>query len=187
MHNKRQILKQKEMDVASYTEEFQKLFLRSKVQEEEIIRVARYLGGLIWIIQEEINLWTPTTMHKCFQLALKVKEKNKKKQDSNPRGRGRGRDSTRHRGGYGGRSSEPRSQGDYNMVEKSNEPSGRGIYGRGRGFQGGGRGRSSSFSRGSHFVNMKCYNCGQLGHLAYRCLDKASSSQGEKKIAYAQE
>ena len=34
---------------------------------------------------------------------------------------------------------------------------------------------------------MKCCNCGQLGHPAYRCYDIASSSQGKKKIFYAQE
>ena len=34
---------------------------------------------------------------------------------------------------------------------------------------------------------MKCYNCGKLGHLAYICLEKASSSYGEKKINYVQE
>lgn len=34
---------------------------------------------------------------------------------------------------------------------------------------------------------MKCYNFVQLGHPAYRCPNKQSSSQGEKKIACVQE
>ena len=34
---------------------------------------------------------------------------------------------------------------------------------------------------------MKCYQCGQLGHPAYRCPDKPSTSTNEKKVAYAQE
>lgn len=65
LHKKRQRLKQKDLDVTSYTEEFQKLCLRSKVQEEESIKVARYLSSLKWNIQEEISLWTPTTIQKC--------------------------------------------------------------------------------------------------------------------------
>ena len=54
------------MDVEKYTKEFQKLCLRLEIQEEEPLKVARYLGGLKWIIQEEISLWTPTTFHKCL-------------------------------------------------------------------------------------------------------------------------
>ena len=34
---------------------------------------------------------------------------------------------------------------------------------------------------------MKHYNCGKLGHPTYRCLKKASTSYGEKKITYVQE
>ena len=59
---KRQGLKKKDLDVASYIKEFDKLCLRSKIQEEEPIKVARYLGGLKWNIQEEISLWSPTTI-----------------------------------------------------------------------------------------------------------------------------
>ncbi len=32
---------------------------------------------------------------------------------------------------------------------------------------------------------MKCYTCGQLGHFAYRCLDKTTSSSGDKRVSYA--
>ena len=69
------------MDIATYIEEFQNLCLISRVQEDEAIKVARYLEGPKWSIQEEINLWIPTIVHKCFQLSLKVEEKNKKKVD----------------------------------------------------------------------------------------------------------
>jgi len=34
---------------------------------------------------------------------------------------------------------------------------------------------------------MKCYSCGQLGHLAYRCLEKPSSSNHEKRVVYVEE
>jgi len=54
------------MDVAYYAKEFQKLCLRSKVQEEESIKLEMYLGGLRWSSQEEISLWTPTIVHNYF-------------------------------------------------------------------------------------------------------------------------
>lgn len=44
--------KKKDMDVAFYTKEFQKLYLRSKVKKEESIKVASYLGGLRWSTHE---------------------------------------------------------------------------------------------------------------------------------------
>src|SRR5271156_1945210 len=34
---------------------------------------------------------------------------------------------------------------------------------------------------------MKCYNCGNLGHPAYRCPEKPSTSQGERRNTYVQE
>ena len=94
------------MDVASYKEEFKKMCLRSKVQEYKSIRMARYLRGLRWSVQEEISLWTPTIVHKCYKLALKVEEENKKEQDSTSKGRGKGKDYGGHRGGYKGRSTK---------------------------------------------------------------------------------
>lgn len=93
MHTKRKNLKQRDNDLANYTNEFQKLCLRSKVQEAESIEIERYVIELRWNIQEEIKLWTPNTIQKCYQLALQVEEKLKKKQDFNNRSRGKGRDS----------------------------------------------------------------------------------------------
>ena len=185
LHKKRQSLKQKDLDVAAYTEEFHKLCLRSRVQEEEAVKVARYTGGLRANIQEEISLWAPTTVHKCFQLALKVEERNKKRQESNSnRGRGRGF----HRGGYKGRDNETKTQEDSKPVEQNHHNNNhRGGYQRGRNSYNGGRGRHSYGGRGSHFATMKCYNCGNLGHPAYRCPDKPSSSQGERRNNYVQE
>ena len=59
----------------------------------------------------------PHYYKKCFQLALKVEERNKKKQDSCIKGRGKGRDARgTYRGGYGGRTSDTRSQGMQNLV-----------------------------------------------------------------------
>ena len=106
------------MDMVTYTEEFHKLFLRSRVQEEEVVKVIRYIGGLRENIQEEISLWAMTTMQKCFQLALKVEEKNKRRQESNSKNRGRGRGF--HRGGYKGKDNESRTQEESKPMEQNN-------------------------------------------------------------------
>lgn len=75
MHKKRLNLKQRDMDVANYIEEFHKLSLRSKIKEEESVKVARYLNGLKWAIAEEMNLFTPTTILGFQQMAQKVEER----------------------------------------------------------------------------------------------------------------
>ena len=159
------------MDVATYTEEFQKLCLRSRIQEDETVKVARYLGSLKWNIQEEISLWTPTIDHKCFQLALKVKEKNKKATYSKFRGIGREKDGRGQRG-YGGRGSDSRPQGDNKLTEQQEVSSRRGSFNRGRGSNTSWSGRSKNQRRGSYFATMKCYHCNQLGHPTYRCSKK---------------
>ena len=88
-HRRRQSLRQKELDVTAYIEEFQKLSLRTKQSECESVKVARYLNGLRLNIQEELNLLCPNTVHKCYQLTLKVEAKLKRRQEQNNRGRGR--------------------------------------------------------------------------------------------------
>ena len=56
LHRRRKNLRQKDLDVQAYTGEFQKLCLRSKVVEEESIKLERYLNDLKWSIQEEMSL-----------------------------------------------------------------------------------------------------------------------------------
>lgn len=188
MHTKRKNLKQRENDVASYTEEFHKLCLRSKVQEAESIKVERYVNGLTWNIQEEIQFWTPNIVQKCYQLALKVEEKLRKKQDFSNRSRGKGIEQSHQRGNFGGgRGKETIPQGDSKTSEAidSRNPRG-GSNQRGKGSNNF-RGRSNSQGKGpSYFATMQCYNCNQLGHPSYRCLEKASSL-GEINVTYAQE
>ena len=75
LHKKRQSLRQKEMDISSYTKEFHKLTMKSKLVEPEYVKLARYMQGLRMNIQDELSPCSPNTVQKCFQLALKVKEK----------------------------------------------------------------------------------------------------------------
>lgn len=46
LYQKLQNLKQKDMLVSAYTEEFNKLSLRASRQEEELEKATRYLNGL---------------------------------------------------------------------------------------------------------------------------------------------
>lgn len=79
MHKKLQNLKQREMDVSTYIEEFNKLTLGARKQGEEVEKVARYLNGLRQNILDEINMIAPDRVHKCFQLALRAEDKIKRK------------------------------------------------------------------------------------------------------------
>lgn len=81
LHKKRQSLRQKEIDVSSYTEEFQKLTMKSKLVEPECVKIARYIQGLRMNIQDEMSLCSPKTVPKCFQISLKVEKNLKRKQD----------------------------------------------------------------------------------------------------------
>jgi len=83
-----QNLKQRDLDVATYTEEFHKYTLCCGYMEEEKAKVARYLNGLRFKIQDEISLLTLETVEKCFQVALRAKEKLKRKGEQQSRGRG---------------------------------------------------------------------------------------------------
>lgn len=69
---KMQNLKQKDMDVVAYTEEFHKLNLRFGHVENEMEKVARYLNGLRFNIQYEISLLVPKTIDECFKVALRA-------------------------------------------------------------------------------------------------------------------
>lgn len=172
LHQKRQNLRERDMDICTYTEEFQKLSLRSKFAEPESIKVERYLNGLRMNIQEELQLLSPNTVAKCYQLALKVEEKIKRRQENNNRGRGRQP--------FRGRGSNFQPQTEmHNEVNKFDN------------FKGSFRGRRPNFrgrSPGRMNGPIRCYNCNQEGLMAHKCIAKASSStHGERRIHLTQE
>lgn len=70
------------------------------MSEDESIKVARYLNGLKWSIQEEMTLLSPKIVHQCYQLAIKIECKSRRKQDQTSKSRGRGRDQRGHRGSH---------------------------------------------------------------------------------------
>ena len=81
MHEKMQGLRQKDLDVKAYTDEFYKLSIRSGLEEDEVVKVARYLGGLRFSIQDEFVASNPKSVKECYQLALRIEEKLKRKNE----------------------------------------------------------------------------------------------------------
>ena len=66
MHKKMQGLKIKDLDVKAYMDEFYKLSMRLGLDEEEVVKVARYLGGLNFSIQDEFSATNPRSMKECY-------------------------------------------------------------------------------------------------------------------------
>ena len=70
MHN----LKQKDMNVKDYTEEFYRFDIRSRHVDDEIKKVARYMNGLRFGIQGEMSFMKVDSVEEAYQYALKAKE-----------------------------------------------------------------------------------------------------------------
>jgi hypothetical protein len=82
-----QNLRQKLMTVKEYTEEFYRLNIRAGHRESDDEKVARYLNGLRYDIQDELSMLTIRTVEDAYQLALKAEEKLSRKQGQRGRGR----------------------------------------------------------------------------------------------------
>ena len=70
-----QNLRQKLMIVKEYTEEFYKLNIRAGHRERNDEKVARYMNGLRYDIQDEMSMVTIRMVEDAYQMALKVEEK----------------------------------------------------------------------------------------------------------------
>jgi hypothetical protein len=70
-----QNLRQKLMTVKEYTEEFYKLNIRVGHRESDDEKVARYLNGLRYDIQDDLSMETIKTVEDAYQMALKAEEK----------------------------------------------------------------------------------------------------------------
>jgi hypothetical protein len=82
-----QNLRQKLMTVKEYTEEFYRLNIRAGHRESDDEKVARYLNGLRYDIQDELSILTIRTVEDAYQMALKAEEKLSRKQGQRGRGR----------------------------------------------------------------------------------------------------
>lgn len=68
-----QNLRQKLMSLKEYTEEFYRLNIRAGHYESNDEKVARYMNGLRYEIQDEMSMVTIRTVEYSYQMALKTK------------------------------------------------------------------------------------------------------------------
>ena len=57
-----------------YMEEFYRLDIRTGQREKDDEKVSKYINGLRYEIQNEINMMTVRTMEDAYQIALKAEE-----------------------------------------------------------------------------------------------------------------
>jgi hypothetical protein len=75
MHN----LRQKLMSVKEYTEEFYKINIRAGHRESNDEKVARYMNGLRYDIQDDMSMMIIRNVEDAYQIALKAEEKLSRK------------------------------------------------------------------------------------------------------------
>jgi hypothetical protein len=175
LFRKLQNLRQKGMTVKEYTEEFYKLNIRTGQREKDEEKVSRYINGLRYEIQDEINMMSVRTVEDAYQFALKAEEKLTRKQSQ----RGRGKSPVPNKGKGVAHDKAHKSKDE---TEKPHSHSERGGSSRGR--QDGGR--SSSRGRGRSRGEVRCYACGKTGHMSWECPEKKKEGGGEAHISEAQ-
>jgi hypothetical protein len=185
-----QNLRQKLMTVKEYTEEFYKLNIRAGHRESDDEKVARYMNGLRYDIQDEMSMVTIRTVEDAYQMALKAEEKLSRKQSQ----RGRGRSQPRGKSVAQDKYQKPKE--DWKKPQTRTERGGtsqRGKYAEQRGQHTEQRGdyadnntfpRTRGRGRGRGGV-ITCFTCGKNGHKSYECPDKKKEI-GEAHIAEAQ-
>ena len=87
MYKKMQSLRQRDLDVQGYIEDFYKLDIRVGHDEDVEEKMERYLGGLRFNIQDELSLTTPRSIEEYYKLAIRAEEKLKRR-ENNSGGRG---------------------------------------------------------------------------------------------------
>eukprot|EP00253_Pinus_taeda_P030391 PITA_30391 len=141
--------------------------IRTGHVEDDLEKVARYVNGLRYEIQDEISLLSLTTVEDAYQASLKVEEKLLRKQSQ----RNRGKSSARGRG-------SARSRGTQHQLEagiSSSRSPQMGESSRGR-FAPRGRGRGR---------DVRCYTCGERGHMSWDCPHNKSASQRGANVTEA--
>jgi uncharacterized protein YjbK len=68
------------MLVKEYTKEFSRINIRAGHREIDDEKVARYMNGLRYDIQDEMSMMTIQTVEDAYQMALKAEEKLRWKQ-----------------------------------------------------------------------------------------------------------
>jgi hypothetical protein len=187
-----QNLRQKLMSVREYTEEFYRLNIRASHRESDDEKVARYLNGLRYDIQDELSMVTICTVEDAYQMALKAEEKLSRKKVQ----RGQGRSQPRGKVVAPERAQKPKEDwrrpegkaergGTSQQRQQSFEPR------RQHNDQQGGYADMNTFprtrgrGRGRGGV-ITCFTCGKDGRKAVDCPDR-KMDEGKAHIAEAQQ
>ena len=78
------------MTVREYTEEFYKVNIRSGHMEDTPEKVARYINGIIFDIQDELGLFSLRSVEEAYEATLRAEEKMMRKQSQKEKVRGSG-------------------------------------------------------------------------------------------------
>jgi hypothetical protein len=138
---KLQNLKQIELSVKAYKEEFYKMSIKSSHNELDHEKLARYVNGLRLNIQDELNMIRLRNVEEEYQYDLKTKDKLARKQGTN-KGRGglnKGKVHQQKNYNHGKEASPSKSQKEKDeTISRPYHMKSRSGYGRsiGRGFQG---------------------------------------------------
>jgi hypothetical protein len=171
-----QNLRQKLMSIKEYTEEFYKLNIREGHRESDDEKVARYMNGLRYDIQDEMSMMIIQTVEDTYQMALKAEEKLSRKQGQRGRGRiqARGKKIAQDRAqNTQEEGKKPQTQHERGIISQRGQYADRNTFPHTRGR---GRGRGGE---------MKCFTCGKNGHKSYECPDRKKEG-GETHISEAQ-
>ena len=76
------------MTMKEYTKEFYRLDIKSGHVDDDVEKIARYINGLRYGIQDEISFEKFESLEESYQYALKAKEILTKKHKQRQRGRG---------------------------------------------------------------------------------------------------
>jgi hypothetical protein len=178
------------MTVKEYTEEFYGLNIRAGHRESDDEKVARYLNGLRYDIEDELSMETIRTVEDAYQMALKAEEKLSRKQGQ----RGRGRSHPRGKTVAQERTQNPKEEWKkpQGKVEKGGTSQQRQQYAelrRQHTEQGGRYADANTFprtrgrGRGRGGI-ITCFTCGKDGHKAVDCPDR-KMDRGEAHIVEA--
>jgi hypothetical protein len=170
-----QNLRQKLMTVKKYTDEFYKLNIRAGHRESDDEKVARYMNGLRYDIQDEMSMVTIQMVEDAYQMALKAEEKMSQKQSQ----RGRGRSKPRGKAVTQDKYQKPKEEwkkpqtrterggssqrGKQYAEQRGQHNEQRGDYADNNTFS-----RTRGRRRGRGGV-ITCFTCGKNGHKSYEC------------------
>ena len=85
---KMQNLRQRDMSVKEYVEEFYRLDIRFGHVDDDVEKIVRYINGMRSRIQDEISFVKLESVEEAYQYALKAEEILAKKHEQRQRGRG---------------------------------------------------------------------------------------------------